>query len=417
MILVKIYDCKGMVEMKYIVILGDGMADIPMPELGNKTPLQCANKPNMDSLAKRGEVGLVNTIPKGMPPGSDVANLSTMGFDPRLYYTGRSPLEAVSMGIKLADNDVTLRCNLVTLSDDEDYKHKILLDYSADEISSEEARILINEIGNRFNGPKISFYPGISYRHCMVWSNGPLDLDLTPPHDILEKPIDEFLPKGEINKIILEMMVESYQILKSHPINQARISKGLNPANSLWLWGEGKKPSLPSFEEAYGKKGSVISAVDLVKGIGICAGLRSVHVEGATGNIDTNFVGKAQAALKELESGQDFVYIHLEAPDECGHRREIQNKVKSIELIDSLVLGTLLDGLIKYDDYKIMVLPDHPTPLSLRTHTADPVPYIIYQKDDTDKGLVMGYDEFQARDTGIFVSQGHTLMPYFLKQE
>ena len=240
--------------MKYIVILGDGMADIPMPELGNKTPLQCAKKPNMDSLARRGEVGLVRTVPKGMPPGSDVANLTTMGFDPRLYYTGRSPLEAVSMGIELTDTDVTLRCNLVTLSDDKDYESKPMLDYSADEISSEEARILIDEIGNRFNGPNISFYPGISYRHCMVWSNGPLDLDLTPPHDILEKPIGEFLPKGEINKIILEMMVESYQILKSHPINQARISKGLNPANSIWLWGEGKKPSLPSFEEAYGKK-------------------------------------------------------------------------------------------------------------------------------------------------------------------
>jgi 2,3-bisphosphoglycerate-independent phosphoglycerate mutase len=405
-----------MVEMKYIVILGDGMADIPMPELGNKTPLQCAKKPNMDSLARRGEVGLVRTVPKGMPPGSDVANLTTMGFDPRLYYTGRSPLEAVSMGIELTDTDVTLRCNLVTLSDDKDYESKTMLDYSADEISSEEARILIDEIGNRFNGPNISFYPGISYRHCMVWSNGPLDLDLTPPHDILEKPIGEFLPKGEINKIILEMMVESYQILKSHPINQARISKGLNPANSIWLWGEGKKPSLPSFEEAYGKKGSVISAVDLVKGIGICADLRSVHVKGATGNIDTNFAGKAQAALKELESGQDFVYIHLEAPDECGHRREIHNKVKSIELIDSLVLGTLLDGLSKYD-YKIMILPDHPTPLSLRTHTSDPVPYVIYRKGDKGKTTVMGYDEFQASDTGIFISEGHTLMPRFLAQE
>ncbi|MGI6372314.1 MAG: cofactor-independent phosphoglycerate mutase [Caldicoprobacterales bacterium] len=402
--------------MKYIVILGDGMADIPMPELGNKTPLQCAKKPNMDSLARRGEVGLVRTVPKGMPPGSDVANLTTMGFDPRLYYTGRSPLEAVSMGIELTDTDVTLRCNLVTLSDDKDYESKTMLDYSADEISSEEARILIDEIGNRFNGPNISFYPGISYRHCMVWSNGPLDLDLTPPHDILEKPIGEFLPKGEINKIILEMMVESYQILKSHPINQARISKGLNPANSIWLWGEGKKPSLPSFEEAYGKKGSVISAVDLVKGIGICADLRSVHVKGATGNIDTNFAGKAQAALKELESGQDFVYIHLEAPDECGHRREIHNKVKSIELIDSLVLGTLLDGLSKYD-YKIMILPDHPTPLSLRTHTSDPVPYVIYRKGDKGKTTVMGYDEFQASDTGIFISEGHTLMPRFLAQE
>lgn len=412
----KTYKRKGMIVMKYIVVLGDGMADRPIPELNNKTPLQCAKKPNMDSLASRGEMGLVNTIPEGMPPGSDVANLSTMGFDPRLYYTGRSPLEAVSMGIELADTDVTLRCNLVTLSEDKAYEDKTMLDYSSDEISSEEAKILIDDIGAQLNGPDISFYSGISYRHCMVWSGGPVDLNLTPPHDILEKPIGDFLPKGNTNKIILEMMEKSHEILKNHPVNLTRISKGLGPANSIWLWGEGKKPSLPSFQETYGKKGSVISAVDLVKGIGISAGLRSVHVEGATGNIDTNFVGKAEAALEELKSGQDFVYIHIEAPDECGHRREIENKVKSIELIDRQVLGTLLEGLEQYEDYRIMILPDHPTPLALRTHTSDPVPYIIYQKGDAGATSAMGYDEFQAGDTGIFISEGHTLMQRFLSR-
>ncbi len=400
--------------MKYIVVLGDGMADIPVPQLGNKTPLQCANKPNIDRLARMGEVGLVNTIPEDMSPGSDVANLSVMGFNPRLYYTGRSPLEAISMGIQLKDTDVTLRCNLVTLSDDEGYHNKRMLDYSADEITTEEARELIGVIQEHFNSPTFSFFPGVSYRHCMVWANGLDDLRLTPPHNILDKIVANSLPQGQKNKNLLEMMKASYTILKDHPINKARKSRGLCPANSIWLWGEGRKPSLPSFVDTYGIRGSVISAVDLIKGIGICAGLKAVEVRGATGNIDTNFVGKAEAALEELELGQDFVYIHIEAPDECGHRREVENKVRSIELIDQLVMGTLLKGLDKYKDYKIMILPDHPTPLELRTHTSEPVPYIIYQNGNSNKNLVSGYDEFEARKTGIFIQEGHSLMRHFV---
>ncbi|MFY9176154.1 MAG: cofactor-independent phosphoglycerate mutase [Caldicoprobacterales bacterium] len=402
--------------MKYIVILGDGMADIPVPELGNKTPLQYANKPNMNSLAQKGEMGLVKTIPQGMHPGSDIANISTMGFDPSLYYTGRSPLEAVSMGIQLKDTDVTLRCNLVTLSEDKDYFNKTILDHSADEITTEEANELIGVIQKHFNGPDISFYPGVSYRHCMVWSNGHLNLELVPPHDILDKVIGESLSKNHKNKIILDMMEKSYPILKDHPINRSRIERGLKPANSIWLWGEGKKPSLPSFEKVYGKKGSVISAVDLIKGIGMCAGLKSVDVKGATGNINTNFKGKAEAALEELKSGQDFVYIHVEAPDECGHRQEIYNKVKSIELIDKMILGTLLDRLKGYQDYRIMILPDHPTPLAIRTHTSDPVPYLIYDnsKDRSKVNKNIGYDEVYAKKTGIFIEHGHELMSRFI---
>lgn len=410
--------------MKYIVVLGDGMADTPVPELDNKTPLQYAKKTNIDALARRGEIGLVKTIPDGMTPGSDVANLSAMGFNPQLYYTGRSPLEAISMGIQLKDTDVTLRCNLVTLSDDEPYGDKRMLDYSADEISTDEAKELMEVIQKEFNGQNFSFYPGISYRHCMVWSNGLVDLDLTPPHDILDNTITNSLPKGEKNGLLFKMMKDSYRILKDHPVNRSRIARNLYPANSIWLWGEGKKPRLPNFKDIYGKKGSVISAVDLIKGIGISTGLKPISVYGATGNIDTNFKGKAEAALRELELGQDFVYIHIEAPDECGHRQEIHNKVKAIELIDELVVGTLLQGLNKYEDYRIMVLPDHPTPLAIRTHTSDPVPYIIYEKNNKDKYskgknsaseyAITGYDEFQAKKTDIFINEGYTLMEHFL---
>jgi len=400
--------------MKYIVILGDGMADYPVPELGNKTPLQCAKKPNIDFLAKNGETGMVRTIPDGISPGSDVANLSVLGYNPKNYYTGRSPLEAVSMGVDLSEADVTFRCNLVTLSDDEDYSNKTMIDYSSDEISSAEAAELIKDINKWFKTDEICFYAGVSYRHCMVWRNAPSGFKLTPPHDILEKKITQYLPGGKNGKVLLDMMVESNKLLKDHPVNKSRIERGLRPANSIWLWGEGKKPVIPEFYGKYRVKGSVISAVDLVKGIGICAGLKSVNVEGATGNINTNFIGKARAALHELESGHDFVYVHIEAPDECGHRHEIKNKVRSIELIDELVVGTILKGLEKYEDYKVLVLPDHPTPLSLRTHTADPVPYILYQKSKEQASGVSGYDEFQAKSTGIFVEEGHTLMDKFI---
>lgn len=401
--------------MKYVLVLGDGMADYPVLQLDNKTPLQYAKKPNIDFLAKNAEVGMVKTVPDGIPPGSDAANLSVMGFDPKKYYTGRSPLEAVSMGLELSDTDVALRCNLVTLSDEVDYTDKTMVDYSSDEISSAEAKELIEAVNAQFKKDNICFYPGISYRHCLIWSNGLTGLELTPPHDISGKKVRDYLPKGEKNSLLLDMMVRSHDILKDHPINKARIAKGLSPANSIWLWGEGKRPSLARFDEKYAIKGSVISAVDLIKGIGILAGLRNIEVEGATGNIHTNFIGKAHAALKELESGQDFVYLHVEAPDECGHRNEIENKVRSIELIDEQIVETLIKGMEKYDDYRIMVLPDHPTPLSLRTHTSEPVPFLIYQKNRPKKASVESYTEELAKTTGIYFPDGYKLMDYFLK--
>jgi len=401
--------------MKYVVILGDGMADYPMSELDNKTPLQFAKKPNIDMLATKGTVGLVKTVPEGIAPGSDAANLSVMGYNPEVFYTGRSPLEAVSMGIQLSLTDVALRCNLVYLSEaEQEYADKTMIDYSSDEISTNEACILIDAVNNTLRQDKITFYPGISYRHCMVWGNGKTNLGCTPPHDISEKKIAEYLPKEE-SGLLLDMMKKSYYILKDHPVNLARKARGLRPANSIWLWGEGKKPTLSSFQEKYNITGAVISAVDLLKGIGICAGLDSINVPDVTGNIHTNFIGKANAAVKAIDSGKDFVYVHVEAPDECGHRYEIANKVKAIELLDSQVVGPILDGLKKYDEYKVLVLPDHPTPLSLRTHTSEPVPFIIYDSTNKISSPVTSYDEFEAKKTGFYINDGYKLMDLFIK--
>ena len=402
-----------MTVMKYVVVLGDGWRTTECPA-GQRTPLQYARKPNIDFLAANGELGMVRTIPEGMSPGSDTANLSVMGYDPRKYYTGRSPLEAVSMGVKLSDADLSFRCNLVTLDTDGDYESAVMADYSSDEIPTSESAVLIDELNRQLSSDRISFHAGISYRHCMVWHGGSGTRSLTPPHDILEKRIKQYLPSGDDSEMFISLMKSSYRILADHPVNMSRISRGLRPANSIWLWGEGKKPSLPSFAEKYGLSGSVIAAVDLIKGIGICAGLDTVDVEGVTGNINTNFRGKAEAALDELRKGKDFVYIHIEAPDECGHRFEVENKVRSIELIDELVVGTLLEGLADFDDFSLMVLPDHPTPLSLRTHTADPVPYVIYRKRSAKPSGAAGYDEFEAHKTGIFIGQGHELMDRFL---
>lgn len=400
--------------MKYVVVLGDGMADYRVAQLGNRTPLQCANKPNIDYLAAYGEIGMVKTVPDGIPPGSDAANLSVMGYNPKKYYTGRSPLEAVSMGVELSDTDLAFRCNLVTLTIDGNYESATMLDYSSDEISTAEAAELISEVNKYLSTGDITFHPGISYRHCMVWEKGTGSRTMTPPHDILEKNIASYLPTGDSSEMLLSMQKKSYEILRDHPVNLARIARGLRPANSIWLWGEGRKPSIPKFIDKYGIKGSVVSAVDLIKGIGLCAGLDSIDVEGTTGNIHTNFRGKAEAALKELQNGKDFVYVHIEAPDECGHRFEIENKVKSIEYIDNQVVGTLLEGLSAYEDYSVLVLPDHPTPLSLRTHTSEPVPYILYRKSTAKPSGVAGYDEFQALMTGIYIEEGYTLMDRFL---
>jgi len=402
-------------HMKYIVILGDGMADYPVAELGNKTPLQAANKPNMDFLAAKGESGLVHTIPPSLPPGSDVANLSVLGYDPEKYYTGRSPLEAISMGVPMDANDVSFRTNLVTLSEADNYGDRIMLDHSSDEISTHEASQLIEEVKKHFENDFLTFYTGVSYRHCLLWKDGSTDLDLTPPHDIVEKKIDSYLPKGRNSEIILEMMQESTHFLTNHPVNKERVRKGLRPANSIWIWGQGRKPAIPSFYQKYGLKGAVISAVDLVKGLGLCAGMESIDIEGATGNFHTNYVGKAEAALNALKNGKDFVYIHIEAPDECGHRNEIHNKVKSIELIDELVLGTILKGMEEYEDYKILLLPDHATPLSLRTHTHDPVPFALYHKTKESTGAIKSYDEFAAKESDLAYSSGQSLMSHFIK--
>lgn len=401
--------------MKYIVILGDGMSDYPVPELGNKTPLQVAKKPNIDRLAQYGQLGLVKTVPETLPPGSDVANLSVLGYEPEKYYTGRSPLEAASIGIDLRDTDVTFRTNLVTLSEAERYEDRVMVDYSSDEISTEEAHQLLDTIQAHFNNELYTYYKGISYRHCLLWEKGSLDLDLTPPHDILGKRVADYLPSGKDGLPLLKMMKESQRLLENHPVNLKRKEKGLRPANSIWIWGEGKKPALDPFKDKYGLSGAVISAVDLIKGLGILAGMDSIDVKGATGNIDTNYLGKAQAALDALSQGKDFVFVHIEAPDECGHRYEIDNKVRSIELIDELVVASLIKGLEVYEDYKILVLPDHPTPLSLRTHTRDPVPYILYQKSRAKKGSSMTYNEKNAQDTGIFIGSGPDLMAKFTK--
>lgn len=400
--------------MKYVVVLYDGMADYPVPALDGKTPMMVAEKPNLDYLAQRSEVGLVRTVAEGLKPGSDVANMSVMGFDPMKYYTGRSPLEAASIGIDMKKTDVSLRCNLVTLSeDDKPYEEKTIEDYCADDISTEEAEEIIKTIEEELGNDVFRFYSGVSYRHCLIWDNGTTELGkMTPPHDITGKVITDYLSTSENAKPLIEMMKKSYDILKNHPVNVARKAKGKRPANSIWLWGEGTRPAFSPFEEVTGIKGGVVSAVDLIKGIGGCAEMEVAEVEGATGYIDTNFEGKAEAGLDILERN-DLVYIHFEATDECGHRNEPENKVCAIEMIDERVLPVLFEGLKKYDDYKIMVLPDHPTPIVTRTHASDPVPYLIYHKNKEIEG-VETINEETAEQTGNFIDFGPGIMKHFI---
>ena len=402
--------------MKYIVVLGDGMADYKLEELGGKTPLQYAKKPHIDALARKAEVGLCKTVPDGFKPGSDVANLSVMGYDPKDCYTGRSPLEAVSIGIKLAPTDVTLRCNLVTVSDEEPYEEKRMLDYSAGEISTAEAGELIQFLKTHLDAEDMTLYAGVSYRHCLVVHNGKTGHELTPPHDISGKPVKGRLPLGPYGERYLSMMKRSYELLKDHPINRARIAAGKNPANSVWFWGEGTKPALENFREKFGLQGGVISAVDLVKGIGILAGMQVIDVEGATGNYDTNFAGKANAALGALLGGLDFVYIHMEAPDECGHQGDIAHKVYSIEQIDEKVAAPLVRGLKEAGEpFKMLICPDHPTPIAVRTHVADPIPYLLYSSEEERSNGAESYDEDAAAKTGMFVPAGCMLLQKMLK--
>ena len=402
--------------MKYAVILYDGMADYPVPALGGKTPMELAKKPNFDALAKKGRVGLVKTGADGLKPGSDVANLSVLGYDPKICYTGRSPLEAVSIGVKMKDTDVALRCNVVTLSDEANYEDKTMIDYSAGDISSEDAAEIIKTVQEHFGNDEFRYYNGVSYRHCLIWDNGTTDLGkMTPPHDISGRVVGEYLSTSPNAEKLVAMMKESYELLKDHPVNKKRIAEGKAPANSIWLWGEGSKPALYDFEETYGVKGSIVSAVDLLKGIAICAGMGVPEVEGATGYIDTNFEGKAQAAIEEWKNGKDLVYIHIEAPDECGHRNEPENKVRAIELIDERVLPIVLDYLNNCgEDYKIMILPDHPTPIVTKTHASDPVPFMIYHKNGEIDG-VDTINEITAKATGDFVEIGCGLMKEFLE--
>lgn len=402
--------------MKYLVVLYDGMADYPVPALDGKTPMEVAKKPLLDKLARFGKVGTVKTVAEGLKPGSDIANMSVLGYNPKECYTGRSPLEAVSIGVDMKDTDIIFRTNLVTLSDEENYEDKTMVDYSAGDISTAEAAEIIKSVQEHFGNEKFAFYSGVAYRHCLVWSNGTLDLGkMTPPHDISGKVIGEHLSKSENAKELIAMMKESYDFLMEHPVNKKRIADGKRPANSIWLWGEGTKPALPDFKEKYGVEGSIISAVDLLKGIAKCAGMGSPDVEGATGYIDTNFEGKADCAIEELKT-KDFVYIHIEAPDECGHRNEPENKVKAIEMIDERVLARVLPELDKYEDYKVMVLPDHPTPIVTMTHAGDAVPYLIYQKSKASDNGIESFTENTAKEEGNYVEVGYTLMDSFIKE-
>lgn len=403
--------------MKYVVVLCDGMADYPVPALGGKTPMMVAKKPHIDALAAKAEVGLVRTVAPGLKPGSDVANMSVLGFDPHRFYTGRSPLEAASIGIDMKDSDVSLRTNLVTLSDKgEPFADKVIEDYCADDISTEEARQLIEAVQAAFGGGEYDFYTGVSYRHCLIWHGGTTELgNMTPPHDITGKVIGPHLSTAETARPLLEMMEKSFDLLKDHPVNKARVAAGRRPANCIWLWGEGKRPALRPFEALYGIKGGMVSAVDLLKGIANCAGMEVAEVPGATGYIDTDFEGKAKAAL-DLLTRNDLVYVHFEAPDECGHRNEPENKVKAIEMIDSRVLPILEEGLEQYEDYKILLLPDHPTPIVTRTHASDPVPYLLYQKSAPKMG-VDTINEETAKATGIYMENGPAMMPHFLGQD
>lgn len=441
--------------MKYVIVLGDGMADRPIEELGNKTPLEYAKTPVMDSLAQSGELGLVHTIPEGMKPGSDTANLSVLGYDPKRYYSGRSPLEALSIGVPMKDTDVALRCNIVTLSEEEDaYEKRHMIDHSSDEISTEDAAVLLSAVveglglkwcgdGVAFSGQnadsneqEFSYYVGTNYRHCLIWNHGEV-IELAQPHDILERCIEEYLPT---EPKLLKMMKKSYDILVNHPINIERKKKGLHPANSCWFWGAGTRPALSSFEEKTGKKGAMISAVDLLKGIAVGASMKVIDVNGANGGLHTNYEGKAQAAIDVLtKENYDFVYVHLEGPDEMGHQGSIERKVQAIEWLDERIVKPIADGLnVAGEDFRMLILPDHPTPICIRTHSSEPVPYVLYDsrcagsqeldasekphftdnphitKTDSARGI-LGYSEKEAEKTGVYVAEGHTIIDRLLE--
>ena len=398
--------------MKYIVVLGDGMADEPVPALGGKTPLEFANTPAMDALASMGEMGMVQNVPAGMSPGSEVANLSVMGYDPLTDFTGRSPLEALSVGVEMEPDDIVFRCNLVTLTEPEPYPEKTILDHSSGEIATADADILMDAIREHFNSEEFQFYTGTSYRHIMVWKHGRL-ARLEPPHDHLTQVIGPWLPQ---ESVLRDFMERSFDILNQHPLNQWRAAEGKHKGNSLWYWGAGTRPSLQSFQKKTGLKGAMVSAVDLLKGIAVGAGMQVCHVEGATGSIDTNWEGKAQAALRVLlEEGCDFAYVHVEAPDEMAHQGLLKEKIDSIEYLDSRLVAPICRGLEEAgEEYRMLILPDHPNPLRYRTHTGDPVPYVLFDSTRRRKTL-SHYSEREAAASGIFEPNGHSLLARFLK--
>lgn len=402
--------------MKYLILVPDGAGDEKIEALGDRTPLEVADIENINELAHRGTVGMVKTIPPGVAPGSDAANLSVMGYDPAVYLTGRSPLEAASIGIDMSDTDVAFRTNLITLTGEGAYEDLIITDHSSGDISTQEADELIQAVNDAFADENIKFYTGVSYRHCMIVHNGSTAYELTPPHDVLTQRAGDHLPKGEGAEFITEMMKKSYEILKDHPVNKARIEKGLNPANTIWIWGQGKKPSLSSFYDKYGITGTAISAVDLIKGIAICAGLDSVDVEGATGTLHTNFDGKAQAAIREFRDGKDFVYMHLEGPDECSHQGDRDGKIACMESIDHKVLKPIVDALREDgEDFKVLIVPDHRTPLAIRTHSATPVPFVIYDSTKEEPYDAAKCFCEKSGEKGMYFDSGFELADYFFK--
>ena len=398
--------------MKYVVVLADGMADLPIEELNHKTPLEYAATPNMDALACGGTMGMVKTVPDSMKPGSDVANLAVMGYDPLNNYSGRSPLEALSVGVSMKDTDIIFRCNIVTVSENEPYPEKTILDHSSGEISTEDADILMDAVREAFQNGQFQFYTGTSYRHITVWDKGEV-LDLEPPHDHLGQVIGPYLPA---NKLFRDMMEKSFDVLNNHPLNVKRAQEGKNKANSLWFWGAGTKPGLQDFKEKTGLNGTMISAVDLLKGIAVGAGMDVAQVEGATGSLDTNYIGKANAAIEALlTKNKDFVYIHVEAPDEMGHQGNVHHKVQSIEEIDKNIIGVVKKALDDASEaYRILVLPDHPTPICKRTHTSDPVPFVLYDSTAVQKNQTT-FSEKTAATTGVFQSEGYRLLQLLIK--
>ena len=399
--------------MKYIVILGDGMSDEPIERLDGRTPLEAAATPTMDLLASMGEMGMVQNVPSGMAPGSDVANLSVMGYDPKESYSGRSPLEALSLGIDMDPDDIIFRVNVVTLTDEEPYAEKTILDHSAGEISTADARILMETIQKNFNSGEFQFYPGTSYRHIMIWKKGRL-VPLEPPHDHLTQVIGDYLPR---EAVLRDFMEKSFDLLNDHPLNVSRAAEGKNKANSLWYWGAGTKPSLENFQAKTGLKGAVVSAVDLLKGIAVGSGMQVCQVEGATGSIDTNWEGKAQAAIDALlKDDCDYVYVHVEAPDEMAHQGLLEEKIQSIEYLDTRIIAPIKAAMEEAgQDFRMLVLPDHPNPIRYRTHTGDPVPYVLYDSTMQRK-TVRRYNEKEAAATGIFEPIGHNLLNRLIRK-